>query len=42
MDAGNDPADETERTSGGIRMFGLGIIGTILLILLILWLLGVL
>jgi hypothetical protein len=31
-----------ERTSGGIQMFGLGIIGTILLILLILWLLGVL
>jgi hypothetical protein len=32
----------TEPTMGRNPMFGLGIIGTILLILLILWLLGVL
>ena len=31
-----------ERAKGDDHMFGLGIIGTILLILLILWLLGIL
>jgi hypothetical protein len=40
-DAWNDRAAQTNYEGGG-PMFGLGIIGTILLILLILWLLGVL
>lgn len=38
-----DPNPAERKTNlGGEPMFGLGIIGTILLILLILWLLGVL
>jgi hypothetical protein len=36
------PPQNRRANEGGRPMFGLGIIGTILLILLILWLLGVL
>jgi hypothetical protein len=39
--AGKESASENAN-QGGRPMFGLGIIGTILLILLILWLIGVL